>query len=48
MKPVGISDGILLVQAVEFVVKVELVFGAHSVTVSGDDLGIVFDCSDDV
>ena len=48
MKPAGVGDCGLLVQAVEFVVEVELVLWAHSVTVSGDDLGVVLDGSDDI
>lgn len=48
MKPVGRWISCLLVQSVEFTVKVEFVFRTHPVTVSGNDLSIVFDRSDDI
>ncbi len=48
MKPVCMGNGILLVKAVEFVVQVELMLGAHSVTVSWNDLCVVLDGSYDV
>jgi hypothetical protein len=48
VEPVRVGDGGLLVQAVEFVIEVELVLWAHAVTVSGDDLGVMLDCPHDV
>ncbi len=48
MKPVGRWVSCLLVQSVEFTVKMELVFRAHPVTVSGNNLSVVFDRSDDI
>jgi len=48
MQPVCWCGGILLVQAVEFWVDVELMFGAHSVTVSWNDLSVVLDGANDV
>ncbi len=48
MKPICIRDGVLLAQSIKVVIKMQFVFWTHFVTVSGDDLGVMFDGSYDV
>lgn len=45
MKPIWVTECALMIKSVEFIIDMKLMLRAHSITVSGDNLSIILNCS---